>query len=356
MLPAVLVAGFAVVMKIRRYELVGYYLAVSTALALVLNHEYATVLQTLRTQFFSWPTLFFAAFMLTEPLALPSTKKGQITYACLAAVVGTIPFSFGWLNSTPEFALVVANLFSFIIDRGRRYTLKFEKRELVAANTYEYYFSSPSVIKHKAGQYMEWSVPHGGVDTRGIKRYLTISSKPNEHMVAFTIKHVPQQSSWKAKVEQLVSGEVIYAVGVSGDFTIKKPQKHHVFIAGGIGITPFVSMIRDALSSDKPLNATLFYANMNVTDIAFTALLDQAKDQGLVVVNYLVNDPTEPVSFTYEKGFIDTDHLKKYVPLFADADYYISGPPAMVSNYTKMIVGLGISHRDIHTDYFPGLA
>lgn len=354
LLPVVLIAGIAVVMKTRRWPLVLTYVVVSTVTVVLAFWNLSPAYDTFVRHFLSWPTIFFAAFMLTEPLSLPSTKRLQYLYAALVALLSSIPFHLGPLYGTPELALLAANVMTLVVDRPVRARLSFLRKETVGNDTVEYTFASERPLSFVAGQYLEWTLPHAKPDLRGIRRYFTIASAPGTNEVSFAVRHMNNGSSFKRALASLAPGATMYATQRAGDFTLRNDAAPQVWIAGGIGITPFVSMIRAAIDRNESLNATLFYCNKTELDIAYEPLLAEAMEKGLKVVHVLM----EPAASgrAHETGFITEAMLIKYDVAPASTTFYISGPPGLVVAYKKMLRTMKVSPRRIVTDYFPGLA
>lgn len=352
--PVVLVAGSVVVYKTRRWPLALAYLGFSSVLALILfgGQEPATMI--LRDQFTSWPTLFFVAFMLTEPLGLPSTRRLQYAYALLAAGIATVPFTLGPLSNSPELALLAANVFTFAAERPTRLLVKLTQKRVVGGGTVEYLFTPQSPVHFIPGQYLEWTLPHQRADRRGIRRYFTIVTAPASETVGFAVRHVAEQSSWKTTLATLAPGSMLYATQRAGDFVLRPNAAQQVWIAGGIGVTPFISMLRDAKQTERILRATLFYCNTSAADIAFFSEVEAARENGVEIVHVLQQG--EGAAFSHEVGFVTADMLKQHVADWQRATFYISGPPGLVRTYTALLRGMGISRRRIVTDYFPGLA
>lgn len=353
LLPIVAFAGLLVVLKTRRTLFVLTYIVTSAAAATLYFIPMGIPAQeTLLRHFLSWPTIFFATIMLTEPLALPSARNLQYWYAGIAAVLSSIPFAIGPLYATPELALVLANIFTFIVDRPSRAVLTLISKELVGADTFEYRFSPDHAIKHKAGQYLEWTLPHTKPDMRGIRRYFTIASEPGAALVSFAVRHLKTQSSWKRALEAMQPGEKLYATQRAGDFTLNQNAVAHVYIAGGIGITPFISMIRDAQAQGitKLPATTLFYCNKSERDIAFKTLVENALD----TIHIL--DTKAATDVRHETGYITPEIIRRYVPAWHEATYYISGPPGLVGAYERLLRKMKIPNDRIVVDYFPGLA
>ncbi len=351
--PLVLIVSLAVIVKTRRYEMAALFMGVGLSLHIFFGLESESLGSLIEGSFLSTPALFFAAFMLTEPLGMPATKNGRRIYTLIAVLVSHLPYAFGPLTPRLEYALVAANIYTFLSSFPERFTLTFSNRTEVGKNTYEYHFKTPHPVHHKAGQFMEWTLPHANADTRGIRRYFTIASAPQDTTVSFAVRHLDTQSTWKNALQKLEPGAVLYGTQRSGDFTTAHTAGHLVWIAGGIGITPFMSMIRDAQQQSQKLDVTLLYSNRTEGDVAFKKEIEDASSLGLSTVHFLSEAPQTLSAF--EIGFITEDLLKKRVPEWAHSAYFISGPPALVSSYETLLHSIGIPRSRIHVDYFPGL-
>jgi ferredoxin-NADP reductase len=184
------------------------------------------------------------------------------------------------------------------------------------------------------------------------KDYFTRSLKENEHLVEVLHRH------WAT---------FVFATQLSGDFVLPKDQnKKLVFVAGGIGITPFRSMLKYLLDTKQKRNIVLFYSNKTQEEIAYKDLLEEcAKSFGLKTV-FLVTDSPRLAPFVetgsprlaplVETGFLDQGKIEKYEPDFKSRVFYLSGPNAMVENYKTMLLKMGVGRGSIVTDYFPGFA
>jgi ferredoxin-NADP reductase/Na+-translocating ferredoxin:NAD+ oxidoreductase RnfD subunit len=355
--PLLIVVGIFVVRKIRRGVMVATYLAVAILMiSLYAALSGAEVLESIWEHIVSWPLVFLGVFMLTEPLTTPPTKKLQMIYGGLVGALSSVPITVPPFYSTPEFALSLANIFSFSVSLRARLYLVLKERVLLAKDTYEFIFTTSEKAPYVAGQYMEWTIPHDNQDVRGMRRFFTIASNPEDADIRLGIKYFEGGSSFKKTLLSLQRGEHIYATAVSGDFVLPKHSgKSFVFIAGGIGITPFVSMLRSLMANDEKRNITLFYANKTTDDIAYKDVLEVAtKKVGIQVVHVLADKEHVPPGWTGETGFVTPEMITKYVSQVEDKTVYISGPPGMVAAYTDMFKRLRV--RDVHTDYFPGFA
>jgi len=120
--------------------------------------------------------------------------------------------------------------------------------------------------------------------------------------------------------------------------------KAYVFIAGGIGITPFRSIMADLIAKEQQKKITLFYFVSDAKDILFPDILDKAAKIGIQVLYFL----------TPKDGHLTAALLQKNVPDWQEREYYISGPQAMVEEYRDILMQEGISEEKIKVDLFTG--
>lgn len=358
--PFVLIASLLVVKKIRRFPLFFTYIFVSTVTASIVGYTIGAPLGTVIYQHFvSWPLIFFAGIMLTEPLTIPGTKKLQLLYAGVVGVLSSVPFEFGPLYNTPQLALLIGNLLFYPTSLKQRIVLTLTKRNTIAKDTYEFIFTPETPFTFKAGQYLEWMLPHENPDLRGIRRYFTIASAPTEHKIHLGIKcALPQASTYKQQLLALKEGDTLFAGQLAGDFTIPTDTKKKLlFVAGGIGITPFRSILKHLIDTKDKRDIVLFYSNKTPEEIAYKDLLDEAQEKLGIKVVYLLNEGSisEPGTL-WEKGFLTEAILDKYLPYSRDRFVYLSGPDAMVDAYTEFLTEQGIPKAHITRDYFSGYA
>ncbi len=196
----------------------------------------------------------------------------------------------------------------------------------------------------EAGQYLEYTLPHENPDERGIQRWFTIASAPYEGTPMITTRVAPDRSStFKVALQTLEPGATIEVDAPEGDFVLGDPTAEYVFIAGGIGVTPFHSILKEADHAGTRLKVTLLYANRSA-DVPFGAELDSfaAHNSNLKII-YLT-DPER----------IDELSIRKYVPNLASSMLYVSGPEKMVKGIAAELVRLGATEGNIKMDDFPG--
>ena len=365
LLPFVLIGGLLITRKIRRFDLVLSFLI--AALVLIVGYDVVRGYNLLdlprmfglfKQIFLDTPLIFFAFVMLTEPLTTPPTRSLRIAYGALTALAYAPFVSVAGIFSTPELALLAGNFFSYLVSPKYKLVLTLVERKKVANDTYDFIFSSNRKIKFKAGQYLEWTLPHEDFDARGNRRYFTIASAPTEKYIRVGVKFYPKPSTFKIAMLGLKVGDIITAGQLSGDFTLPKDKtKKIVCIAGGIGVTPFRSMIKYLVDTDDHRPITLFYSNRGISDVAYTDIFDEAYDKlGLRTIYTLTDIAKAPDSWLGEIGPIDEKMLKRELPDYLECTYYLSGPQSLVVAFEDTLARIGVPKLQIKTDYFPGFA
>ena len=149
----------------------------------------------------------------------------------------------------------------------------------------------------------------------------------------------------------------IVASQLSGDFILPDDRKQKLaFIAGGIGITPFRSMIKYLIDHKESSPAILFYSNRSARDVVYKDIFDQAeKELGIKTVYVVTDDKTLPDNWRGYTGRINETIITKEIPDYKERLFYLSGPRSMVVSYQALLLKLGVKRRKIKTDYFPGL-
>ncbi|RJQ36414.1 oxidoreductase [Candidatus Parcubacteria bacterium] len=356
MLPATALVGLLIVKKIRRFSLVlaGITASVVGVLALGILAE-SDIYDLLGQHFLSWPIVFFAAIMMTEPQTMPPTRRLQLAYGAGVGLLSSIPFAFGPISSSPELALVIGNLFSYAVGLKRRLTLVLAEKIETARDTFEFVFKPDAPLAFRPGQYLEWTLPHARSDVRGIRRYFTIAASPTESDLRIGVRFGPKPSTFKQKLVSLEPGDRIWAGQLAGDFTLPAAAREKLaFVAGGIGITPFRSMIKYCMDRAERRDIVLFYSNRTPADIAYRDFLGAAERAiGLRTV-YLVNEGGEGIAWIRERGFLTPAMIRTHVSDWKERTFYLSGPNAMVESYKRLLRGMGVAAGRIATDYFPG--
>ena len=357
----VLLTGILIVSKIRRWAVVGTFIIVGLVVFLLESIRFEQPLwDSTLVYFLSYPTLFLAFFMLTEPFTMPPRKSHQMWYGGLVGALSSTALFAPYLAMTPELALIIGNLFAYTFRSRRKLFLKLLSKREVATNTWEFTFAKPDNFNFEAGQYVEWMLPHKKKDSRGPRRYFTIASSPTESVVRLALKVVPDDSemkgsTYKQALMQLDEGEEIIVSQLAGDFVLPKDTTTKLgFIAGGIGITPFSSHLSWMRDSAQQFDTRLYYCCNTLAELAY--LDDFKKLEEVVPIVTIPVIGKEEVNPPNERGFVTAEMLARRTPDFKQRTWYISGPPGMVNAYKKLLREAGVPKKQIHTDFFPGLA
>ncbi|MEJ0002162.1 MAG: RnfABCDGE type electron transport complex subunit D [bacterium] len=358
MLPFVLVGGLLVVRKLRRFDLVLSFVAASLLFTVVAHaSSLSEIPGIIEHALVTSPLLFFAFVMLTEPLTTPPTKDLRSVYGVFTAVLFDPMVHIGSVYSTPELALLAGNVFSYIVSPKQKLLLTLKEKRNVAENTFDFGFSSDKKLPFRAGQYLELTLAHEKPDTRGNRRYFTIASAPTDEDIYFGIKFYPEPSTFKQKLTSMAVGDTLMAGQLAGDFTMPDDTKKKLcFIAGGIGVTPFRSMIGYLLAKQEKRGITMFYSANTEKDIAYKDVFDKAHNELGINIIYALAGKDVSKSWQGERGFVSADMMKKYMPDWRERTYYVSGPPSMVDALKKTLSQMGIPRSQIKTDFFPGYA
>jgi ferredoxin-NADP reductase len=357
MTPFVVIGGLLTTRKIRRFDLVLTFIIVAliSIVGLRASDWNSAVHIATRTIFYS-PLLFFAFIMLTEPLTTPPTKFGRMFYGAISGFLFSPLVHIGTIYSTPELSLLVSNGFSYIISPKQKLILKLKQKIKIANETYDFIFSANKRLDFKPGQYLEWTVDGDKSDTRGNRRYFTLASSPTEKDIRMGVKFYPNGSSFKKRLLSMNQGDTAVASQLSGEFVMPDNQnKKLVFLAGGIGITPFRSMLKYLLDEKKKRDIVMIYSNKTQKDIAYRDIITEAsKTIGLKNV-YTVTDELQPGEiWNGNKGAVNAEMIKREIPDYLDRYFYISGTHGMVVAFNKMLRELGVQKSKIKKDFFPG--
>ena len=205
-------------------------------------------------------------------------------------------------------------------------------------------FEPQEPLAWTAGQFLIYFLPHEDPDVRGKQRFFTISSAPFEKHVMLTTRiFTENRSSFKRALENLKPGELVDVKGPDGDFVVGDANKNYVFIAGGIGITPFRSITMQLAHDNKPLNIILFYAN-STEDFPFKGEFEEIASK----------NPNFKIHYVVSPQHIDENLIKEKIQNIPEKIFYVSGPESMGESLSEMLIGMGIKEENLKQDFFPG--
>lgn len=341
--PFTLVLGLLIVRKLRKGHVFATFALVSIVVASVVGlQREVPVTEMLDLLITSSPLIFLGTIMLTEPSTMPPIKRQQIIFAALVATLYAGQIKIGNMYMYPELALLIGNVYAFAVSPKRRWQLTLSRVEQISDRLRNYVFTPDYPMQFAAGQYMDWTLPHAKMDDRGNRRTFTIASSPTEDEVYLGVKFYDPTSSYKRALHDMKPGDSMFAGQVAGSFLLPKDiTEKLLFVAGGIGITPFRSMVQQMIDTNTVRDVVLVYAVSDSSELAYKQVFIQAAAKGMRIV---------PINGTA----LSAQLLTERVPDIASRRAYVSGPNAMVQSAKKQLTAAGVSRRRVVCDYFSG--
>jgi ferredoxin-NADP reductase len=220
--------------------------------------------------------------------------------------------------------------------------LTFIEKKEEAKNVETFVFKPEEKVDWQPGQYMHYLLDLPKADDKGPERWFTISYPPYTGLITITTRLDNEPfSAFKQYLMDLKPGDQIESDGPKGKFLLREDAARHILIAGGIGITPYYSMLAQLTHKGKPSNASLLYSN---------------RDNSFVFDEELSKITETDSSFEIKKfsvKHIEKGDLELYVKDPGNI-FYLSGPKGMVESYEHLLPEMGVSPDNIVTDYFPG--
>jgi ferredoxin-NADP reductase len=229
-------------------------------------------------------------------------------------------------------------------------------RTEVAEGTMAFHFERPSGFDFKAGQAADMTLLNPPeTDNEGNVRTFSIASAPfeNELMIATRMR----DSAFKRWLKKMPLGTEVKMETAMGSLTLHKNlAKPAVFLAGGIGITPFLSIVWQADHERMGHKLYLFYSNRRPEDAPFLTTLRELEktNPNYRFVGTMTDMSRSNQPWDGETGWIDKEMLSRYIESLQGPVYYIAGPPAMVSGMRSMLVHAGVDEDDVRTEEFAG--
>ena len=236
------------------------------------------------------------------------------------------------------------------------YKTRLKQREPIAERTMAFHFEKPSGFVFKPGQTADITLinpPES--DAEGNVRTFSIASSPQDDRLMFATRM--RDTAFKRVLRNMPLDADVQIEGPMGSFTLHNNQaKPAVFLAGGIGITPFSSIIRAAAAQKLGHKLYLFYSNRRPEDAAFMkdlqALETQNPNYHFVPTMTEMDKSREP--WKGETGFVNRELLLRHLPELQGPIYYTAGPPGMVAAMREMLVSAGVDEDDVRSEEFAG--
>ncbi len=216
-------------------------------------------------------------------------------------------------------------------------------------DTTSFRFPRPTGFDYKPGQYMIVTIKSDGKE---LTHPFSLSSSPTDsEFIEFTKKLT--SSEYSTQLKAMKKGDSARIDGPYGKFTCECEYEKILFLAGGIGITPFYSIMKFCTDNRLPTSMILLYGARNLNEVAFQKELEdmQERNKNLRVI-YVLNEP--PVGWTGKVGFVTADLIKQEIPDYKDREFYACGPPGMVIAMQKVVSALGLPEKQLRLELFVG--
>jgi ferredoxin-NADP reductase len=235
-------------------------------------------------------------------------------------------------------------------------TSKLMRREEVAEGTVAFHFEKPSGFNFKAGQFADVTLTDPPeTDAEGNTRTFSIASPPFENELVFTTRM--RDTAFKRSLKKVPLATEMKIGSAAGSFILHKNRvKPAVFLAGGIGITPFLSIVRQADHDRLPHKLYLFYSNRRPEDAAFLDTLQtlETTNPNFCLICTMTEMSKSKKEWKGETVLIDKEMLSRHLSILQGPIYYIAGPPTMVSAVQRTLVSAGVEEDDIRAEEFAG--
>jgi ferredoxin-NADP reductase len=215
-----------------------------------------------------------------------------------------------------------------------------------------FFFQPEVALDFQAGQYLSYTLPHANPDTRGVSRAFTIASAPAEPLLRLTTRVSSQPSTFKQALLGLTPGAALEVSGPHGQFVYPQTNTPVVLNAGGIGITPFRSMLADLAASHVQAATTLLYSNAT-RDFPLRTFFDAlTQDWPQSQLNYTATRPNP--EWHGPTGCIDAQFIEQCVSHPGQRQYLVCGPTALVDAMRTTPGEIGVPADQIEHEGFPG--
>ena len=230
--------------------------------------------------------------------------------------------------------------------------LKLVKKQDEAKGTKSFFWEPEKPVTYLPGQFLYYTLPKLNYpDPRGETRHFTISSSPTEGPTLRLTTRIREESGYKKTLDELQIGAEIEGEGPNGTFVLNDDDLGpHVFLAGGIGITPFRSMFKYALDKNLPTQIYLIYSDSTEEDMAFKKELGEAaKTRPNIKIELVI---------TSKIGRIDELLIKKLIGNWKleikNCIWWVSGPPAFVDAMQEILGKVGVTSNHLRAEKFTG--
>lgn len=234
--------------------------------------------------------------------------------------------------------------------------MKLKERKEIAKGTMAFLLEKPEGFDFKPGQAMEVKLENPPeTDAEGNSRAFSIASAPYEPYVMFATRM--RDTAMKNSLKKIPLGTELQVDGPWGDLKLHtRATRPGVFLAGGIGITPFRSIVLDAAKNKLPHRLWLFYSNHGPEDAPFLEELERAEKENpnfkMIATMTDMNKSSRP--WRGKTGFVDKKMLTEAIGDLNAPIYYVAGPGAMLNAMKKMLLEARVNEDDVRAEEFAG--
>jgi len=231
--------------------------------------------------------------------------------------------------------------------------MKFETnvKEIIprTPNVTSFRFPRPAELEYKAGQFLFITIKPAGNEL--IKHFSFSSSPTEKEHIEFTKKFT--DSEFSAALKALKPDDWARIEAPFGEFTFEGEHPKIAMLAGGIGITPLVSICKYCIDKQLATKITLLYGCRTEGDIAFRKELEEMQKQNSnLKIVFILNEAGS--GWKGAVGVINADIVKKEIPEYKETMFYTCGPPPMVEVMEKLVESLGLPKTQLKLEYFSG--
>lgn len=211
----------------------------------------------------------------------------------------------------------------------------FDRKTALAPTIWEYHFHTAQPFEYQAGQYISVGMPN----TSETARTFTLTSLPGDNKLHFAVKFPSPHSAYKAHLLALQPGDNITISQAMGDLVLPRNQNRHLtFVAGGLGIASFISMMRWLTVNQQSRSITLLYSARRTSDLLYNDVIASCPDLQV-------------------RHFISPNHVDAPTITAAgppDSLIYLSGSEPFTMGLRQDLIARGINPTNVAYDFFDG--
>jgi ferredoxin-NADP reductase len=220
---------------------------------------------------------------------------------------------------------------------------RFINKQQLTSDIFCYSFDPDHSLNITAGQFVEISLKIDKTDDRGNKRWFTVSSSPEENIFSITTRIIKQPSSFKIALNELAVGDMISVSEPMGDFVLPIDKTTNLLmVAGGIGITPYLSIMSHLKMVGEKRNIDLIYAVNDINEAVDISIYEDYISSIQVLIT------------SKEGNKLSAELIYQQYKKLNDLFIYLAGPEAMVETVGQQLLDMGVNSSCLIRDYFPG--